>query len=73
MSDMKPCPFCKNDSAHVSHTEEKCCCGEDMYNPAWTVTCDVNKGGCGASCGHWHEAREEAIKAWNTRAGEDDE
>ena len=69
---LKPCPFCgkiepvkildENDFECLSESEL-----EYIYNPYFTVCCDVNSGGCGA-CGGFRISQDEAAEAWNGRA-----
>lgn len=74
MSELKQCPFCGSEKLIITNCEElevcnnfeKCEC-----NPCYTICCDFNQGGCGASSGY-RLYKEEAIKAWNRRAGEQD-
>lgn len=63
MTELKPCPFCGGEKAIRLWRDES----ENLY----TVACDFTKGGCGVSCGYY-EHEEEAIQAWNTRAGEEE-
>lgn len=76
-----PCPFCGKDVAELTnaHTLEKCgnfddnICSCNHYTdpdltdcPYITVVCDVNKGGCGATCGFCGD-KETAADRWNRR------
>ena len=69
MDELKPCPFCGktnpleiSTSADITECEK---CLEDTSNFV-TVICNVNKGGCGATCGY-HPKVKQAIKEWNQR------
>ncbi|MCP1202744.1 Lar family restriction alleviation protein [Acetobacter oryzoeni] len=53
---LKPCPFCHYDDAQVTDGDET---GLEF---AWCPKCNAQ----GSSC----ETQDEAITAWNTRAGE---
>lgn len=71
MTELKPCPFCKNQNAPKlsSCIDVEACvdfeaCEDDG---AFCICCDYNEGGCGASSG-FRFTKEEAIEAWNTRA-----
>lgn len=50
-----PCPFCHSVSIIESNLETK---------PRYLATCTV----CGVTT-HWHQTQEQAISAWNRRAG----
>jgi len=58
ISQLRACPFCGQDVAKVE---------EDPYKVY--VVCNYHEGGCGATSGY-HHSKEEAIEAWNRRAGE---
>lgn len=72
MDRLSPCPFCGRKGKYISIAE--CCddiCNIDYCKGCdrmkyYTVVCNAQKGGCGASCG-WKPTEEEAIEAWNTR------
>jgi hypothetical protein len=87
MTNLKPCPFCGNETAiqvldgnEIYLLTEYCA----DYNPNayYTVVCTVNedmavpspnwKKGCGAS-GGYAKTKEEAIKLWNHRAEDNPE
>lgn len=80
MSEIKfePCPFCGCNVAILTTAkeleyckkfeDEECACfefGEGNCN-LYTVVCNYQEGGCGASCGYFTDS-EKAIKRWNTR------
>lgn len=56
MSELKPCPFCGGKA--IVDMDEYCCW--DWHAWCFNCNCDV---------GHY-ATEEEAIEAWNTRAGE---
>ena len=65
MSDLKPCPFCggsDNYPARLIMQEVA------WASPVYSIECE----NCGA-LGGVDSNEEAAIKAWNTRTGEDDE
>lgn len=72
MKELKPCPFCGGEKLIITdcieledcNNFEKC-----EYEPYYTVCCDFNQGGCGATTGFCLN-KQEAIEAWNRRAGE---
>lgn len=75
MKELKPCPFCGGEKLIITGCKEleECSnfekCERTYY---YTVCCDFNQGGCGASSGY-RLNEEEAIEAWNRRAGEQNE
>lgn len=76
--ELKPCPFCGGNMVEVTnaHDLEECANFEDEVCPCeryetvdcsyFTVLCNMNKGGCGATSGYY-ETKEKAIAAWNRR------
>ena len=66
---LKRCPFCGKRKATtiVNQFELKDCPepDEDVIK-RYTVVCDHDKGGCGATCG-FRSSREVAALFWNTR------
>lgn len=57
--ELKPCPFCGGKNI------EFCTLG------FYSMVCNVNKGGCGASSGYFSTV-EKAIEAWNRRVSDED-
>ena len=73
MTELKPCPFCRNNSApeilpiaEIGLLDSDDPLYEELMNQ-FTVICNYQKGGCGASCGTKANPGE-AIEAWNRRA-----
>ena len=67
MSELKPCPFCGNKKISVVVDNAEYSLGlVDESETSFKVMCSSTSCGCGASSG-WHNTREEAINAWNTR------
>ena len=70
---LKPCRFCGGKKLVLTTSKgvQDCVnfgeCNECGY---YTVVCDFNKGGCGASSGY-RATKKEAIEAWNRRATDD--
>ena len=66
--ELKPCPFCGKTVSKVWSTHD--CAfenGEPLVDPErFTVVCDFNSNGCGATCGY-HDTAEMAVKMWNRR------
>ncbi|MBU2701144.1 hypothetical protein Ga0466249_002258 [Sporomusaceae bacterium BoRhaA] len=62
------CPFCggKNIEFDDCKGTEACNNFEECKSAYYTVVCNINKGGCGASSGYY-QTKEQAIKAWNRR------
>ena len=60
------CPFCGVDHAKIISQAELW--EEDTASCAerYTVVCDRDDGGCGATCG-FHESKQKAVCRWNTR------
>lgn len=74
MEDLVRCPFCGKSVAEVGTIAEHDFMSRDdtAYNWAsehYQVVCNYLKGGCGASTSGRFKSPEEAIKAWNKRAG----
>ena len=60
------CPFCGKDVTTMISQTDLFGFGEDLAD-RFTVVCDMDKGGCGASCGFtWSKTR--AANKWNSRA-----
>lgn len=68
--DIKPCPFCGNENLTLTDNVAMGWMAEVLEAYSFTVNCSADElaGGCGATCGY-HETGDEAIEAWNTRAG----
>lgn len=69
-----PCPFCGKSVALVGSLFE-ISGGEDssaFCHDHYSVVCNYNEGGCGASTGQQHKTAESAIKAWITRTNNSD-
>lgn len=78
---LKHCPFCGANVAEITNAhdleecanfaDEICPCKnyEDVGCSYFTVVCNMNKGGCGASSGYY-ATEEKAIAAWNRRVEE---
>ena len=65
---LKKCPFCGMEVAEVWSDKMK---AEDegrqfFGTERFTVVCNFNKRGCGATCGY-HDSVTMAIDKWNTR------
>ena len=72
MTELKPCPFCGGEKLIITDCKEleECSNFEKCeYVNCYTVCCDFEQGGCGATSGY-RLHKEEAIEAWNKRAGE---
>lgn len=66
MDKLMPCPFCGKEVAKVVDQYELNDYHDDSYQKMYTVVCDYDKGGCGATCGF--VARDyQAVSQWNTR------
>ena len=77
MVELKPCPFCGKSVAECGTVAEHECKDKNSLGYEWCaehfdVVCNYIKGGCGASTGKSYATPEDAIEAWNRRAGEDD-
>ena len=76
MSELKPCPFCGRQVAGITDCGETTCfaaincfCFDTCVNKTYTVVCNRQSGGCGAT-GGYHRTESEAIEAWNRRASD---
>ena len=58
---LKPCPFCGGNFAEYDLYVD-----EYVIEKQYTVVCNAQKGGCGASCGYSYTKRD-AKKKWNRR------
>lgn len=67
---LKPCPFCGGEKVVVLEEGGNSEIFENIRN--YIICCDFNNGGCGATSG-FRRTEEEAIEAWNKRAGEQNE
>ena len=72
---MKPCPFCGGTKLFVGTIAEIEMQDEDHEDFAfnrqlYSVVCDYQEGGCGASVGGCRRSEQEAIEAWNRRVKE---
>lgn len=72
MSELKPCPFCGRQNIELDSSKEleEYENFEECHSEYYTLVCDWNKGGCGASSGFYPTIKE-AIEAWNRRADND--
>lgn len=75
VTELKPCPFCGKAVPHVGTVANheymwEADIGYDFCSTHFDVVCDYNSGGCGASTGKNYATAEEAIEAWNRRAGD---
>lgn len=75
MAELKPCPFCGSTIIDVATVAEHELMDADHNDYVWCsthfdVVCDAQNGGCGASIGKNNATPEEAIEAWNRRAGD---
>ena len=62
--ELKPCPFCGNDSPTLIQRH-----GKDGWRDWFYVLCDYVDCGCGAT-GQWNHDKDEAVEAWNRRAND---
>lgn len=72
MKELKPCPFCGSEKLIIAGCRglNECNNCEECENEyRYAVCCDFTEGGCGATSGY-RLNEEEAIEAWNRRAGE---
>ena len=64
--ELKPCPFCGSTTAPKMFTQEELW-DEKFSMDLYTICCQMDAGGCGATCGfHW--SAEKTIERWNRRA-----
>ena len=64
---LQKCPFCGGDVGTIVNQYELNDYQEnDDAVKMFTVVCDYDKGGCGATCG-FHSSEYYAALAWNTR------
>ena len=73
MKELKPCPFCGGEKLIIAdYRELEGCNNLEEYEciPCYTVCCDFNQDGCGATSGY-RQTESEAIEAWNRRAGDE--
>ena len=61
--ELKPCPFCGNTKLFVGDSDA---IKNDDDHINFTVCCDFEQGGCGATCGY-ELTKAKAITKWNTR------
>ena len=68
MSELKPRPFCGGQNIGLDSCKGlgECENFEACRSEYYTLVCDWNKGGCGASSGYYPTMKE-AIEAWNRR------
>lgn len=79
MSDLRECPYCgkkvaelitAKDLEECKHFEDdECPCFEYFegnHCTLYTVVCDYQKGGCGATSGYFVD-KDKAIRRWNAR------
>ncbi|MEE9569713.1 MAG: Lar family restriction alleviation protein [Candidatus Binatia bacterium] len=64
MTELAPCPFCGSANSLYAFTDDLGDYGPEEY----FVKCDIGENPCGGKGPH-RATKEEAIKAWNTRAG----
>ena len=72
MKELKPCPFCGGENIEISTCKEleDCANFEECQSIGfYSIVCNINKGGCGASSGYYPTV-EEAIEAWNRRTND---
>lgn len=65
---LKPCPFCGKEVAKVVDQYELNDLPDDGCIRMYTVVCDYDDGGCGATCG-FTPRDYNAVKRWNVRLG----
>ena len=66
---LKECPFCGMDVAEMYSTKEdfEMSFGKEFDGVnKFTIVCNFNRNGCGATCGY-HDTIDEAVSRWNTR------
>ena len=66
---LQKCPFCGMDVQELYSTKQDF---EEAFGKEFdgvnrfTVVCDFNRNGCGATCGY-HDTVADAVGRWNTR------
>lgn len=66
---LQRCPFCGMDVAEMYSTKEdfEMSFGKEFDGVnKFTIVCNFNRNGCGATCGY-HDTIDEAVSRWNTR------
>lgn len=65
---LQRCPFCGMDVAEIYSSHQSL--EEDGIEPfganKFTIVCNFNRKGCGATCGY-HDDISSAVARWNTR------
>ena len=71
--DLKPCPFCGSRTAPrvVSIAELESTTDNEWNNTHYSVVCDKDESGCGASTCYDNPSVDAAAEAWNRRAEDD--
>lgn len=75
MDELKPCPFCglkfplKVETVAEMEYMDKGSSGYKWASSHYTVVCNYDIGGCGASCGCNNRTKDAAIAEWNRRDG----
>lgn len=68
--ELKRCPFCGQKVAELIDTVGMYGDDTSQIRDMYTVVCNTEKGGCGATAG-WRFHEEDAVKAWNERFEDD--
>lgn len=63
---LQRCPFCGMDVAEILIQSEQYERDPKVYSERYTIVCNWNKNGCGATCG-FHDTISDAVSRWNTR------